>query len=141
VTVSEYQQAHLHAVSRRSTEVDDLALGEHDLAVLVSSWDARCVAITASTTLSANRSVVVIFDQTDDLGLREQHDIRLKEFAGQRAARTDVVAGNSVDVPVLWERLFAAIVAARLARQRPLRLLVEYRRVPASTRRPFWPMY
>lgn len=115
----------LRGVSRFGTTVNELYSGDFDLAILVSSWDARSVCITGADRFRAGTSLVIFFAQRDRHGLRERHDARLLEFARERSDLVTEVVGDSLEIQKIWSQLLVAMVDLHHRLKRPLRILVD----------------
>lgn len=125
-----FRQAHLEGTSKRSTDLASLANGDYDLALVCSSWDARCLAVTAVQEMRTKRVVILLFDARDDQGLRDSHDPKLTAFAEKIASKITVIRGESTDLRSVWNQLSDELARARMAQQSPLSLFIDISTCP-----------
>lgn len=103
----------------------ELYSGEYDLAILISSWDRRAVCVAQAERFKAGLCVVTLFTYRDRLGLRDQHDVELLEFARRCASEVCEVQSDSLDLQGTWSQLLRSMVEFRHRLRRPLRIFVD----------------
>lgn len=69
------------AQSFMSREIEPLWDRTYDLSIIATSWDKRCLCITNAQRLFLGHCVMVIPDAKDSIGLRDEHDPKLHDFA------------------------------------------------------------
>jgi hypothetical protein len=120
-----YSAGYLRGKSFYSSNLDDIATGTYDLAILVPSWDRRSVCITRATNFRAKLGIVVVFDDRDDKGMRDAHDPLVLGFAGRACETVSILRGSTASLEQLWSDVLSLIVKLHGQLRRPLRIFVD----------------
>jgi hypothetical protein len=128
--MTEFRDGFLRGVSTAGSSPADLLRDRVDLMIAFSSWDSRSVAVTAADVLTAEESVLVLFDVRDQQGLRDSHDRQLEEYLTRQARVTRILRGNSTELADVWSQLFVTIGELRQRLGRPIRLFVDLSACP-----------
>ena len=99
--VSAFTQGSLAGESLRSESLAELFPDEFDAAVVVPSWDERCIGVT-TTAIAARMGLVVSLSGKDPAGRRDKLEARIVEFIRGRCRETMTVAANSLDPDSMW---------------------------------------
>lgn len=125
-----FSDAFLSGTSTSSRQPSELLRDGFDVMILVSSWDSRSIAVTAADGLTADESILVLFDVRDQQGLRDKHDVELGAFAARQSQTMTVLKGSSTDLAGLWPRLLNLVLQTRQRLRRPLRLFLDLSACP-----------
>lgn len=99
--VSEFAQGSLAGESLRSDSLAELFGDEFDAAVVVPSWDERCIGVT-TTAMTARLGLVVSLSGKDPAGRRDQLEAQIVDFMGRCCSETGTVPANSLDPDSMW---------------------------------------
>ena len=109
---------------------NELLCGEYDLFLTASSWDSRCISIVTATEVRAKKSILLLFDVRDTVGLRDRHDVVLQDFCKKASSELLTIAGASTDVRKMWQSILQVVEKEYCQSQRPLRVLIDLSTCP-----------
>jgi hypothetical protein len=125
-----YSNGFIRGESRSSQDIQAIANGHYDFAVLSSSWDSRCLAVTQASSFSADLMITLVSERKDKRGLMERHEDELSGFAKACSSEAVEVEISSRDVHANWVRIEMAISELRLRKGRPLKGFVDVSACP-----------
>jgi hypothetical protein len=128
--MTEFFDSGIEARSRSGDSAGDLLKGHFDAIVLTSSWDSRCLSITAVDQVSADLGICALFENRGELGLRDEHDPRVLGWLGERSERLVKVEGASENLADIWGQILGPLRAQLREKNRPLRVLVDLSTCP-----------
>jgi hypothetical protein len=120
----------LRGESRKTGDPSKWIEGEFDVGFFSSSWDRRSICITSAGDLSCETSILLLFDQRDDQGLRDSHDSMLGDYLRRHSAALIEITGKSVDTGSIWARIQGEVVRLAGGHRRPLRLYLDLSTLP-----------
>lgn len=124
-TVSTFRDGVLYGESFKSTSTEDLLEKNYDIAFFVSSWEERCLCFAQSEGWAAESAVLILFTDRDKGGARDKHDAILQTQVRNHAKNVTIVEGRSIDIDIVWERVFDHILTIYEQKKRPLRVLLD----------------
>lgn len=101
-----------------------LVAGKYDLVIATSSWDRRCLSLT-ETGATAAAACLVLFEEVDDQGLRQEHDDVLRDFLADAAESTHTVRGSAVDLEGVWAQIAEVVLNEYRKKRKPLTILCD----------------
>lgn len=101
---------------------------DYDLVVLASSWETRCLSAALARAWGSQSVVLLLFDEKDVLGLRDQHDLRMVSTLAD--ADLSIVRGSATDTHMITSELMALVAERRREVGRPLRVFVDMSSCP-----------
>jgi hypothetical protein len=108
--------------------VRSAGVGQYDLSLLAPSWDARCLAITATDPAFAGRHLVLRYDNAGVSNRQTEHAKRIGNWlAGSEVTN---VPGSSAAVLQFWRRIRSQIVEAARKKGHPLDVFVDMSTIP-----------
>jgi hypothetical protein len=116
--------------ARRSAQASDLLPGAVDFLFGASSWDDRCLTLTASPDLVARRSVLLLFEEKGETGRAQANDAILREYFSQRGGAVDELKGRSEDIEQIWPRVAALLTRTWEEKGEALDILVDLSACP-----------
>ena len=122
---SEFRDGYLWGRSFDSPSPKTLVAGAFDLSIVATSWDSRCLSLTAATEFRSTATCVLRFHVKDSAGMRDKHDPVLIDFCQGHSERVSVLDGPSVDLQTMWSRLREEIWRAYKSLRRPLRVFID----------------
>lgn len=125
----QFRQGFLAGTSTRGESVTQVVHGEFDFSLFSSSWDERCLSVTAANMLKSRQCAVFIPSLRDDLGLMDRHDLLLLQYAAQIGECSEL-RGDSAHLEPIWQNLLAHVRNAHRELERPLRLFVDLSTCP-----------
>lgn len=128
--VSSFTEGHLTGQSYSSASVQDLLDGYFDLALVVSSWDARCQCIQDAVNLRVAHAILVLFEARDAKGCRDSHDRALEDFCRGHCGFPHVICCSSLDIDGTWTMLDREIGLVAKSMKRPLTILLDISTCP-----------
>jgi hypothetical protein len=122
--VTVFDDRHLSGVSRRSDQLTGLLETSYDYLLLGSSWDERCLALTAAP-LKIGVAQLFLPSNVGVTGLRAQHDSMISTFIKDAAGRVDLIQESSEKLEKVYGRIAEEIRGLRKELDRPLRVLID----------------
>lgn len=123
ISVNEY--GGIYAASFVSNSISDINYQKYDMAIITSSWDPRCLNITELNLSNFPTSILILFDDKDENGLREKHDRRLEEYLSERSEEIIKIGGLSTDVDNIFIKIYEKLVTKCVDHGRPLNILFD----------------
>lgn len=115
----------IQASSYRGTSVTDIDFGEYDVLVLTSGWDPRCRVLAEALFSRVQICLLLLFDDKDSQGLRDQNDEKLRAFAARISEKQYEINGLSTEVDDVWFDIKSKIFTIGLELKRPLSILCD----------------
>jgi hypothetical protein len=125
-----YTDGWIRVDSNYSQGITSLGLGDFDLGVFVSSWDARCLEVTQIDGLRVTTSILMLFDEVDLHGRRSVADRRLSTFLEERSERVTEVRGSVANLEGTFAELWRSCLSAAVNLERPLNVLLDITTAP-----------
>jgi hypothetical protein len=125
-----FRDGYISGESMQATSVSDVANGHFDVALFASSWDSRCLCVTGSSGLRAERAIVLLFTQKDSLGFRLKHDEQLLSYVKRAATEVALIREASSALDQIRRSIMATVREALQAAGRPLRIFVDLSTCP-----------
>lgn len=125
--VNNHRWGYLRGVASKATVPSELTDGHYDLAILASSWDQRCLCPLYGGVLHAEKYALILPEHRDDEGRRDAHDARLRQYIRNESLGKSCVeiAGATLDVEAMWQRLWDSVTEFVRSQQKPLRVFVD----------------
>lgn len=102
----------------------------YDLALLASSWDKRCISISEAK-FKSKTTLLLEFKNKDSLGLRDEHDVRLKKFLSEITdCNSYILEGSSNEINSLWSDILNRILDSHQDKGKPLDILCDLTACP-----------
>lgn len=123
--VSSFSDGVLCGDSFKSTSAEALLENNYDIAFFVSSWEERCLCFSQSNAWHAESAVLMSFSDKDSGGTRDRHDEIMLTHIRSHAKNVTIISDKSVDVDMVWDRIFNHILTIYEQKKRPLRILLD----------------
>lgn len=115
----------IQAESFRASDISEVDFERYDVVVLTSSWDERCTALIDSGIDKVPVCVLMLFDEKDDLGVRDANDASLINYAKEISDKQYVIKGGSTEVDHIWRQFHNAIIDTVNELKKPLSILYD----------------
>ena len=122
---STHSDGFISGVSYTGNLIEEMYCDTYDVMVLVSSWDRRSICITGATQLKATKGILVLFDDRDQQGLRDNHDQKLLHYCEFSTIQNEIVVGRSTEVEQIWGKILDSILSEYIRSGRPLSLFID----------------
>ncbi len=102
-----FRQGFLEGSSRRGPTVSSVMAGEYDCALLVGSWDQRCLAITRADNVHIREAIVLSFRTHDTDGMQQANEKAVLSYLRDKGTIVSIIDNVSEDVEIEWRRIWA----------------------------------
>ena len=126
--MTEFFDSGIEARSDSGDSVADLLEGHFDAIVLTSSWDSRCLSITAADQVSADLGICALFENRGPAA--SKHDPQVLAWLGEHNERLVKVEGASENLADIWGQILGPLLALMREKNRPLQVLVDLSTCP-----------
>lgn len=129
---AEFASASISAKSYRSTNPSNIWAGRFDFALVGSSWDKRCLAITTCDSITFKSALEIAPFTTDPPGLLGIHRHRINEFLSARSDIFDTRESETTNLPATLKDIRAEFWLAIGAsdRRQPARVFIDVSTCP-----------
>ena len=129
-TISKNQNGGIRATSSMFENMEGICSDNYDLVIITSSWDKRCLSLTNLSFTENSRCILLLFDDKDQDGKREENDKVINNWASNNFREIDVINGKSVQVEDVFNNLFYKLVEICVNFDRPINILYDLSTCP-----------
>lgn len=117
----------------KSSYIENLAsteLGCYDVAIVTRGWEERCINITKSASLTTEHTILICFEPVDSRGLSKNNESCIDRYFDGCSKSYIKIEGASSNPDEHFTRILSYVVDVRIAKHRPLSILVDLNTCP-----------